>query len=485
MSGVAGIPVDRPEPAVGKSVRKGLGWSVINTVTGRLGSLVSGMILARLLTPEDYGAFAVAMVVLTAVLSFNELGVSLAIIRWPDDPARIAPTVNTLSVISSVLLYAVCFAAAPMLANVLSAPDAAGMIRVVCVCVLFDGLTASGAALIARGLYQERRFAVDIIGFLLGTALSVTLATMGLGGWSMIWGLVLTSLLSGAATLVLTPQRYGFGMDRTVVFRLLRFGGPLAGSSLLLFAMLNIDYVVVGHLLGVEALGLYLMAFNLCSWPVNVISVTVRRVSLATFARAVGAPAQFRRTFLVGLTAILTATLAICVPLALLARPVLRVVYGPQWTPAATTLSLLCVFALGRILVEYAYDYFIARDRNHFNLLIQGIWLVTLIPVLIVGANVAGIAGVGAGQAAVVVFVVLPVLFAGLSPDLGVRRLLSAARRPILTSLPVVLICVASLFALSRPLLVLVIGGGAGTLMYVALNMPIVKTIRHGRPQTA
>lgn len=471
----------RKTPGSEGAVRKGIGWSVINTITGRLGSIVSGMILARLLAPEDYGAYAVALVVLNAVLSFNELGVSLAIIRWRDDPGAVAPTVNLLSAASSMALYVVCFLAAPAIAGVLNAPAATNMIRVVCVCVLFDGFTASSAALIARDLQQGRRLVVDLVGFVLGSALSVILAIGGLGGWSMIWGLLLTSFMSGVTTIILAPRRFGFGFDRSVFLRLIRFGAPLAGASLLLFAMVNVDYVIVGHILGPYSLGLYLMAFNLSSWPVNIVSVTVRRVSLAMFARSVSDRSRLHSLFLRGMGAVLTCSIALCVPLAALSPAVLGVVYGNRWVPAATTLSLLCVFAVGRILAEYAYDYFIARDRNGFNLLLQGAWLLFLVPVLTVGARWGGIEGVGLGQALVVVVVVVPLLCVGLLQDYRTRDLLSAVFRPIATAVPVACLCVAVLHVAESPLVALAAGGVIGSLMYSVLNLPTIRMVRGPR----
>ena len=80
--------------------------------------------LARLLGPHAFGTFAVALVALLAVLSFNELGVSLAIVRWQSDPAEIAPTVTTLSLVSSIIIYIGCFFGAPAFASAMGAPAA-------------------------------------------------------------------------------------------------------------------------------------------------------------------------------------------------------------------------------------------------------------------------------------------------------------------------------------------------------------------------
>ena len=75
----------------GAVASRALSWSFVNTAVSRFGTLAIGIVLARVLGPQDFGTFAVATVALVAVLSFNELGVSLAIVRWPGDPQEIAP----------------------------------------------------------------------------------------------------------------------------------------------------------------------------------------------------------------------------------------------------------------------------------------------------------------------------------------------------------------------------------------------------------
>ena len=91
---------------------RALGWSFLNTAVSRIGTLGIGIVLARVLGPEAFGTYAVAFVALAAVLSFNELGVSLAIVRWEGDPRSIAPTVTTISIAGSVLFFAAAYAAA-------------------------------------------------------------------------------------------------------------------------------------------------------------------------------------------------------------------------------------------------------------------------------------------------------------------------------------------------------------------------------------
>src|SRR6266851_7297360 len=109
---------------------RALGWNFTSNALGRLGTMGVGIVLARLLGPHAFGTYAVAWVALLAVLSLNDLSVSLAIVRWPGDPAEIAPTVTTIAVTGSAAMYAVCFFGAPGYASAMGAPAAAGVIRV-------------------------------------------------------------------------------------------------------------------------------------------------------------------------------------------------------------------------------------------------------------------------------------------------------------------------------------------------------------------
>ena len=275
-SGAPGLPEPEegsrgaPGSHLGSTVRGALGWSFLNTFTGRVGASLVGIVLARLLVPEDYGTYAVALVVLNALLSLNELGVSLAIVRWPGDVGRIAPTVATIAIGFSALLYCLCFVSAPVVSDALGDPSATGVIRLLSVGVIIDALTAVPAGLMTREFMQGRRLVIDSVAFFVVSSVSISLSLAGAGAWSLAWGSVAGNIVTGVMIMWWAPHRYVPGFNREVSRELLSFGLPLAGASLLVFAMLNVDYVVVGRVLGPVALGLYLLAFNLSSWPVNI-----------------------------------------------------------------------------------------------------------------------------------------------------------------------------------------------------------------------
>jgi len=160
---------DGAPPLAGRASRA-LGWSFANTVVSRLGTLAIGIALARVLGPSEFGVFAIAMVTLLAILSFNELGVSLAIVRWPDEPRGIAPTVNTIAVATSALLTTAVVAAAPWISTALGDVRATPVIRVLAVSILINGLVATPAAMLQREFMSRQRMIADQLNSWLGRA---------------------------------------------------------------------------------------------------------------------------------------------------------------------------------------------------------------------------------------------------------------------------------------------------------------------------
>jgi O-antigen/teichoic acid export membrane protein len=385
---------------------RALRLNVLNTLLGRVGTLAIGVALARILGPDDFGTFAVALLALMAVLSFNELGVSLAIVRWPDPPRGIAPTVATLSTLSSLLLAAVCFAAAPVFCAAMGAPGATSVVRVLAASIVIDGVVATSAALMQREFRAGRRMVIDQCVGWVGALTSIATALAGMGAMSLAVGRIAGALIGAVLFLHAEPIRFGF--DRAIARRLLHFGLPLAASSVVVFGVKFVDQFIVGSVLGPVALGFYVLAFNLSNWPVNVFSQPVREVSPAAFARLQRDPPALRSAFVSSVGLLTAITLPVCLVLSGAAEPIISVVYGAEWTPAAAALIWLGLFAGLRILYELFYDYFVVLGSTRVVFTVQVVWFIALVPALYAGAELSGIGGAAGANLLVAVAVVLP-----------------------------------------------------------------------------
>ncbi|GAA1788839.1 oligosaccharide flippase family protein [Agromyces lapidis] len=463
------------DPAEGElesAIGRGLAWSLVNTATARLGSFLTGIVLARIIAPEAFGVYAVALVALNVLLSANELGVSVALVRHPGNVDRIAPTVATLSMASSLVLFLGALLVAGPFAAALGAPEATGVVQVMSVAVLLDGIAAVPNAMLTRAFAQRVRLRIDLIAFAVSTPVTIGLALAGFGVWSLAWGAVVGNATAALLALVWTPKRYGLGFDRAVAAEVLRFGLPLAGSSLLLLVLVNVDFAVVGRVLGTEELGFYFMAFNLAAWPLMLVSSIVRRITTASYAR-MSDRGDGGETFRASLRLVMGVAVLLCTLLAVYAPAIVVFLYGERWRPAAAAIPALVVLSLGRIIVELSYDFLSAIGRTIGTMWLHAAWLVVLVPALWLGAELLGIRGVAVAHAVVVVAVVLP----------GVGIVLRRSGVPILPLLRDLLLPVTGAAAvavtawlltstLEEGFLLLAVGGVVGGLAYAAIVGP-------------
>jgi len=239
-----------------------------------------------------------------------------------------------------------------------------------------SNVAATPAALMQRYFRQDRKMIADQVNNWLGVAVSLGLAWQGFGAMSLAVGRMSGAVASGILFIVFSPEPVRFGFDRAKARALCRFGLPLAGASIVVFAVTNVDQLVVGHMLGATALGFYVLAVNLATWPVTMFSLPVRSVAPAVFSRLQHDRAAMNSGFVSAAGLLGSATLPICLLMSGAAAPLLGFVYGAAWVPAAHALIWLALLGALRILFELVYDFFVVLARARVVFTVQLVWLV-------------------------------------------------------------------------------------------------------------
>ncbi|MGH9119356.1 MAG: lipopolysaccharide biosynthesis protein [Acidimicrobiales bacterium] len=472
------LPVPDTSDELRRRVRGGLGWSLINSVAARALTLVVGLVMARLLTPEHFGVFAIGLVALNVLQSMNELGVSVAIVRWQGDPSRASHTAVTLSVVSSGLVFAGLFLAAPWVATSLQAPEAMTVLRILSMSVILDGISSIPNALLTRGFLQGRRAVADLTASAVSATLGIGLASAGYGALSLAWSGVAGNLCATVLILALAPRRPRPGWNRADARQLIRFGLPLAGASFLLLTVTNVDNLVVGRILGPTALGFYVLAYNLSSWPPNLLSMAIRRVAIPGFARLVDQPEELERAFARSLGMVVRLVLLGTVLLATLAEPVIGTLYGQRWLTAVGVVRWLAVIGTVRVAVGLCYDVLLALGRSRSLLWLQAAWLASLVPAVAIGAHLGGIRGAAMAQVAVALVIVAPAYVVVLDrAGISARATLGSLVRPLLAGCAAVVTALIGLSLLDSTIAQLTVGAGAVCVSFLAIAFPLRSTL--------
>src|SRR5690606_9810928 len=141
---------------IGRKAGRGLRWSLLGNVVMKAGSFVMSLVLARLLAPEDFGVYAVALAATQFVMMIKDIGIIAATVQWRGRLAEMAPTATTLALISATTLYAVFWVGAPAFAALAGNPDAAPVVRILTAVILVEGVTAVRSAALMRRFQHDR-----------------------------------------------------------------------------------------------------------------------------------------------------------------------------------------------------------------------------------------------------------------------------------------------------------------------------------------
>ena len=334
-------PAGSNSRSLSASVRRGALWVVASNVLLRLANVAITAVVAHILSPHDFGVFAVALTAYAIVSSIGELGVSACLIRADLDIDRLAPTVATVSILSSAIFAGAMAVFAEPIAAVLGSAAAVGPIRILSIAVLFIGVFAVPNSQMVRDFKQDKIFLANAIGFVPSTVLLIVLAKSGGGATAFAWSMVVRQFVVGLVLIIAAPRYYRPGLARSALSVIFRFGIPLAGANFVNYILLNVDYAFVGHLLGAAALGVYMLAFTVASWPYGVLGAVINSVSMPAFSRVKHDPVLLENAMAAGVRAVSLVAMPMCGMTVALARPIVLTLYGARWAAAANVLIIL------------------------------------------------------------------------------------------------------------------------------------------------
>jgi lipopolysaccharide exporter len=455
-------------------VRRSAIWSMAATMLLRLSSIGITAIVARIVDPHTFGVFAVASTVFIIVSALSEFGVSACLARADLDLDALAPTMVTVSLLTSAALAAVMVVYARPIAAELGSADAAGPVRVLAIVVLLAGAFATPTGQCVRDFKQDKIFFANAIAVIPSTAVLLILAETGSGAMAFAWSRVVGQLVAGSMMVYYAEKKYLPGMSRAALSILMTFGIPLAAAEFVSYILQNVDYALIGRLMGAVALGTYVLAFNTASWSTSLLGGVMNSVSMPAFSRVKHNPIRLANAMVSGMRVVALIALPICTLVVVLAHPLIVTLYGDRWSKAATVLPVLAIYGVISITCLYISSMLSALGRAKVILGTQLLWLFALAIAMWIGVRYYGIVGAAVAHVVVVTFLVFPCYLFALRRAADVRiRVLFKAIAPIALA-ALLSAAVAWLVArcFSNSLLELIAGGIAGGLVYLLLVLP-------------
>jgi PST family polysaccharide transporter len=347
-------------------------------------------------------------------------------------------------------------------------PQASGVIMVLSWTLVLSGAGVVPYAHLLRTFQQPKLFMCTAGDFVTYTLVTVGLVLLGMGPMALAIGRVCAQTVSTSLQFILARMRPRFGFDAAIARTALAFGLPIAGANVLSWALLNVDNVVIAHVLGAVPLGYYVLAFNISSWPMSTIGQAVRSVSLAGFSQTAKDQQVATLTKAMGLTWLVALPLGVM--LAALAKPLIVMLYGGRWSASATALGALGIFGALIVVFDLCASYLTARGAARSVLIVQVVWFFGLIPPMVLATQWQGIRGAAWSHVVIGALVILPAYLVALR-GVGARipDIVRTMWLPTLAAVPMWWSGHAVATAVGTPILALMAGGLAGSLTYLAL----------------
>ena len=459
------------EPASSEPIQtraaRGAAALLVRSGAIKLTAVIGGVVLARVLTPAQFGVYVVAAFCVSFLGLFTDVGLGAAVIQQRHAPTRDElKTVFTLQLtLAGALVTAGLLVAQPVAAAYHMPDSGVWLLRALIVTLLLSTLRTVPAMLLERELRYARLGTVETVEAVAFQGVAVVAALAGAGVWAFVWATLARAVVGPTVLCFVSPWRPGLGLDRAVVRRLLSFGMAYQAQGILSFVKDAMTPTLLALLAGASAVGYVNWAYAVATLPL-LVTTALWQVTFPAFARAAHDTALLARMIerAIRLGAIVMLPLSFSVMA--LAPEIVRYVFTSKWEPALPAVYLFSISLwAGPLLGSTFFSLFYAVGKPRY-----GLWFTVLYGVLDWGIGVPLVLWLGfegiAVRTVVVAFVTLPLLLRVARRIVPVRPLRQVVR-PALAAAVAGAVEFAAVHLLPATLAGFVAAIALGTVVYV------------------
>lgn len=382
----------------GRSVRGGAVTMAAQGTTFFLG-MASTVVLARLLTPQDFGLIAMVTAVTGFVVMFKDMGLSMATVQRAEINHGQISTLFWINVALSLGVMLVIAALAPVIAWFYGEPRLTWITLALAGAFIFGGLTVQHQALLRRNMRFCSLALIQIISMSVGIVAAIISAWYGAGYWALVIMQLAGAITGAIAVWLVCGWRPGLPVRRSGVHKMLAFGGNLTGFNFINYGAAQIDRVLIGRYIGAGPVGLYHKAYGLLLLPLRQLNAPITTVAIPALCRIVDDPPRYRKAYFKMLNYLVMLAAPGVAFLIGTSDWVVRIVLGAQWDESARIFAILGFAALLMPILNTLGWLYITQGRTRDMLYIGFIDAFVKILSVVIGLY-WGITGVAVAVAA-------------------------------------------------------------------------------------
>lgn len=337
-------------------VISGLKWTALRHFVAEGTRIGLTLVLARLLTPTDYGIASMALVVTAFAMIFADPALGSALIQRPVIDERDRSTVFWTSTGLGVLLTAIGIASAGLVADLFGEPEVKELFVVTSLTFTIVALATVPRSLLARRLAYRALEVREMVSIVIGALVALAVALAGYGPWAIVANMVAYSITSTLLNWILAHWRPRFTYSQASLRNLGGFGAKVFTASLISWGNVNLDKVLVGRVLGAASLGAYSLAFNVMFMPMTRITRPIQQVLSPAYSRIQHDTARLQTAWLRSKRISVAITSPVFLGLLVCAPDLVQFAFGSKWDAAIVPLQLLCIGGIAQSLGTFNWS---------------------------------------------------------------------------------------------------------------------------------
>lgn len=310
--------------------------------------MLTTLVLARLLLPEDFGVVALVLVIINGLSLFRDMGFSQALIHRRKDIDQAADTAFVFLPVIGLALSVITVLLAPAIGAFFEIPEATSITRVLALSLVFSSFSQVPSTILERELRFKRKFVPEVAPVVGYSAAALIGAILGLGAWSLVAGELARSFLTATVVWPFSPWRPRIYFNWTLARELISYGWHIVGASVAIFIFSTLDNIAIARGLGASQLGYYVLAFTLGTLPATQIAYSVGKVLFPAYSSIQTDQQALSRAFKRTVAYVSLVASPIALGTLALGPIFLSALYGEKWNGSVRALQILSFYGLLR-----------------------------------------------------------------------------------------------------------------------------------------
>lgn len=349
-----------------KSAITGVTWISAYRIFSRLISFLKLAVIARILSPFDFGIFGIAALIVSLFDILTETGINVLLIQAKEDIKKYIDSAWVVSIVRGILLFFIILLTAPLVARFFNTPQALGIIMLISFVPLIKGFINPAEVIFQKDLKFKYEFLFRSSIFFIDALTAIVLIIITKSIYGLIIGLLVGALFEMVVSFIVFKPTPKFKIHKSYFRKIFHRGKWITANGILNYFGENGDNIVVGKFLGTSSLGFYQMAYKISILPISEVSDVINRVVFPVYSKIGNDINRLRKAFFKTTSLILFSSFVIGIIIFLFPKEIILIILGNKWISAAPVLQVLSLYGVLRSINVSLSSLFLAVNKQEY-----------------------------------------------------------------------------------------------------------------------